>query len=135
MYDLAIIGGGPAGLSAAVYAARYKLSCVLIAPVFGGFVNEAHLVENWLGDKSISGQELSARFIEHVKSLEVPLINEDVKLINKKKDWFEITSTKQKISAKKIILALGTERNKLGVKGEKDFLGNCLLYTSPSPRD
>ncbi len=128
MYDLAIIGGGPAGLSAAVYAARYKMSCVLIAPVLGGFVNDAHLVENWLGDKSIPGQDLATRFVDHVKSLEVPIVNKDVKVIEKKGDNFKITTSAEMIEAKKIILALGTERNKLGVKGESDFLGKGVSY-------
>ncbi|MEI7690549.1 MAG: FAD-dependent oxidoreductase [bacterium] len=128
MYDVAIIGGGPAGLSAAVYAARYKMSCAVIAPLWGGFVTEAHLVENWLGDKSVSGLDLSQRFIDHVKSLDVPMINEDVKSITKTKDFFEVTTTKEVLTAKKIILALGTERNKLGVKGESDFLGKGVSY-------
>jgi len=128
MYDVAIIGGGPAGLSAAVYAARYKMSCAVIAPLWGGFVTEAHLVENWLGDKSVSGQELSQRFIDHVKSLDVPMIDEDVQSITKKKDFFEVTTAKETLYAKKIILALGTVRNKLGVKGENDFLGKGVSY-------
>jgi thioredoxin reductase (NADPH) len=96
MYDLIIIGGGPAGLSAAVYAARYKINFVIIAPVWGGFVNDAHLVENWLGEKSITGRELAQRFIEHVKSLNIPMITANVQTITKTNNGFEVITPDQK---------------------------------------
>jgi thioredoxin reductase (NADPH) len=128
MYDLIIIGGGPAGLSAAVYAARYKINSAIIAPVWGGFVNDAHLVENWLGEKSITGRELAQRFIGHVESLNIPMITANVRMIVKTKDGFEVFTPDQKYEAKKIILASGTERNKLEVRGEDKFLGKGVSY-------
>ncbi len=128
MYDLIIIGGGPAGLSAAVYAARYKINFVIIAPSWGGFVNEAHLVENWLGEKSLSGGELATKFIDHVKSLEPEMITANVQAIEKTKGGFKVMTHGQNYEGKKILLALGTERNKLGIKGESEFLGKGVSY-------
>lgn len=128
MYDIAIIGAGPAGMSAAVYAARYKMKVVMIGAYPGGYVNEAHLVENWLGEKSIPGTDLVARFVDHVKSLPIDIKNHDVKGILKKDGIFEIVTGKDKVEAKRIILAIGTERNKLGIKGEDEFLGKGVSY-------
>ena len=128
MYDIAIIGAGPAGMSAAVYAARYKMKVVLIGAYPGGYVNEAHLVENWLGEKSIPGSDLVAKFNEHVKSLEIDFQTHGVKGIVKNKDSFEIITEKEKVEARRIVLAIGTERKKLGIKGEEEFLGKGVSY-------
>lgn len=128
MYDIAIIGAGPAGMSAAVYAARYKMKVVMIGSMPGGYVNEAHLVENWLGEKSIPGSDLVAKFYDHVKSMDVDVQNHGVKGIIAGDGAFEIITEKDKVNAKRIILALGTERNKLGIKGEKEFQGKGVSY-------
>ncbi len=128
MYDLAIIGAGPAGMSAAVYAARYKMNVVMFGQFPGGYVNEAHLVENWLGEKSIAGSELAAKFVDHVKSLDIDMRLNGVRGIVKKDDHFEITTDKGTENAERIILAMGTERNKLGIKGEDQFLGKGVSY-------
>lgn len=128
MYDIAIIGAGPAGMSAAVYAARYKMNVAMIGSYPGGYINEAHLVENWLGEKSIPGSELVAKFQDHVKSLPIDVQNNGVKGIVKGKTGFEIITDKDKVEAKRIILAIGTERRKLGIKGEAEFLGKGVSY-------
>jgi len=128
MYDLAIIGAGPAGMSAAVYAARYKMKVVMFGQLPGGYVNEAHLVENWLGEKSIPGADLVQKFLEHVKSMDVDLQLHGVRAIEKKDDYFEVTTDKGITQASRIILAMGTERNKLGIKGEAEFLGKGVSY-------
>lgn len=128
MYDLAIIGAGPAAMSAAVYAARYKMKVAMIGSQPGGYVNEAHLVENWLGEKSISGVDLVKKFFDHVQSLPIDVVTKDVKSIVTSKEGFEIATDKDKIEAKRIVLAIGTERNKLGIKGENEFLGKGVSY-------
>jgi len=128
MYDLAIIGAGPAAMSAAVYAARYKMKVAMVGKLPGGYVNEAHAVENWLGDKSVAGPELVARFFEHVKSMEIDIITTDVRGITKKDKTFVIIKEGGEIEAERIILAIGTERNKLGIKGENEFLGKGVSY-------
>jgi len=128
MYDVAIIGAGPAGMSAAVYAARYKMKVVMIGQIPGGYVNEAHLVENWLGEKSIAGTELTTHFYDHVKSLEIAVQTSGVKGITAKDGIFQVITDKDTIDTERIILAIGTERNKLGIKGENEFLGKGVSY-------
>lgn len=128
LFDLAIIGAGPAALSAAVYAARYKMNAIVIGQNPGGYVNDAHLVENWLGEKSIKGSELSAKFVEHVKNFEIEIRQKDIKAILKNGDHFSITAGDDVVEAKQIIIATGTERNKLGIKGEEEFLGKGVSY-------
>jgi thioredoxin reductase (NADPH) len=130
MYDLIIIGAGPAGMNAALYAARYKMKVALIGKLPGGYVNEAHLVENWLGDKSIPGLQLAERFKDHIKSLEIDFIESGVRGITKGDDGYEVVAESQKDSLKspRLILALGTERKKLNIKGEEEFLGKGVSY-------
>ena len=128
MYDLIIIGAGPAGMSAAVYAARYKMKVALVGKLIGGYVNEAHEVANWLGDKSVPGGDLAARFHEHVKSMAIDVFNTDVRGIKAEDDTFLVVKEGENIQTKRIILAIGTERNKLGIKGEAEFLGKGVSY-------
>jgi thioredoxin reductase (NADPH) len=125
MHDVIILGGGPAGLNAALYAARSNLKVLIISRIVGGAIAEAHKVENWLGTKSISGMELVNNFIEHVKSYGVEIKEEEVKGIRKKDDFFEVNG---KYQARKIIISLGTERRKLNAEGEDKFLGKGVSY-------
>lgn len=125
MYDIIILGGGPAGLNAALYAARSNLKVLLISKILGGAIAEAHKVENWLGTKSISGMELVNSFVEHVKNYKVDIKEEDIKGVRKKDSYFEVNGV---YKTKKIIIALGTERRKLNVEGEAGFLGKGVSY-------
>ena len=127
-YDLAIIGGGPAGMTAAIYAARYKLSTVIIGESFGGTANEAHWVENWPGEKSISGIDLMQKFKEHVDSFDVKSDSGTVKELSKDNGNFIINTGSDTYQSNSIILALGTKRRQLNVKGEQEFLGKGVSY-------
>lgn len=128
IYDVIILGGGPAGLGAAVYSARFKLNSLLIAKQIGGLLNEAHMVENWLGVKHAKGQELIKQFEEHVKALKVPIKKEEVVSLKKKKNIFEVGTNKGKYQSKTIILALGTIKRKLNVPGEDKYIGKGVSY-------
>lgn len=129
MFDLVIIGAGPAGLSAAVYSSRYKMNFALIAKNPGGYVSDAHLVGNWLGEKEIPGEELAQKFFSHVQSLNAQFIRLDVKRIEQKDGIFIIKASDGSIiETKRIILATGTKRIKLNVKGEDEFLGKGVSY-------
>ncbi len=117
--DVAIIGAGPAGLAAALYIARYKLSCVVVGEVPGGQLSLAGIVENYLGFKRIHGRELALKFIEHVRSYGVEILNDRVTEVKRSNGVFNVrTRNGRNITAKTIIVAIGCKRRRLGVPGE-----------------
>lgn len=129
MYDLIIIGSGPAGYSASIYASRYKVSNVVLGAVPGGLATKAHMVENWPGIKSITGIELMEQFREHAESLGGELLAQEAVSIKKINEGFQIaTKSNKEIIGKTIILALGTEHRKLNIAGEEEFLGKGVSY-------
>lgn len=128
VYDLIIIGAGPAGLTASIYASRYKLSNLVIGPEIGGTISKAHKVENYPGFLSISGFELGKKMEEQVKSLGAGIKLEQVTQIVKH-DLFEIKTNNGNIYYSKVlIIASGTERRKLNIKGEEQYLGRGISY-------
>ena len=127
-YDVIILGTGPAGLSAAIYASRYNLKTLVLGNVFESLINEAHLVENYPGFESISGAELLKKIKKHAEKSGAEISEKLVNKIVKVKDGFEVYIENQKLKAKSIILALGTKKRKLDVKGEKEFLGKGVSY-------
>ncbi|MBW2971556.1 FAD-dependent oxidoreductase [Candidatus Woesearchaeota archaeon] len=126
-YDLVIVGAGPAGLTAAIYAARYKLDSVVIGPDVGGTANLPHDIENWPGFKG-AGWDLMAKFREHVESFGVQIVTEDVKSIEKKADHFAVSTEKNRYNASTVLLAMGTKRRKLDVPGEEELFGKGVSY-------
>jgi thioredoxin reductase (NADPH) len=137
-HELVIIGGGPAGLSAGIYAARYKLDTLIIAREAGGMAASAHKICNFPSYNEISGAELTGKMLEHVSSLKVPIEYDNVEKIEKKitkgksngkDEIFEITTgSKKKYLAEKIIFAAGSEHRKLNVPGEDKLLGRGVSY-------
>ncbi|NYT03527.1 MAG: FAD-dependent oxidoreductase, partial [Candidatus Methanofastidiosa archaeon] len=128
IFDVAILGGGPAGISAGIYAARFKLNAVIISNSLGGTAQSAHLIENYPGYGVISGFELMQKFKEHLKSFEVPIIEKHVYSASKDNDVFTIKLTDEEIKARYILIATGTKRRKLGVPGESQFYGKGVSY-------
>lgn len=127
-YDLVIIGAGPAGLTAGLYASRYKINLLIIGDPFASSVCGAHLLENWPGTDKISGLELIQKMVGQVKNHGVEILSENVEQIEKK-DFFTIkTKEGKEFLAKTIILAAGTERKKLMIPGEKELLGKGVSY-------
>ncbi|MEK7447674.1 MAG: FAD-dependent oxidoreductase [Patescibacteria group bacterium] len=128
MYDLVIVGTGPAGLSATIYAARYKMNIVTIGKLHGGTVTEAHLVENYPGVGEISGMELGQKMLEQAKSLGAEVIADSIQKIEKQDKFFVLHTQSGKYETRRILLAMGAERTKLKTKGEEEFLGKGVAY-------
>lgn len=127
-YDLVILGAGPAGLTAGIYAARYGLKTILVSRDMGGTANLAHKIENYPGFSG-SGADLMKKFFEQAKEHGADYLNDDIIDIKKDKNRFTITTSSRKfISVKAVIIALGTQRKKLNVSGEDKFLGKGVSY-------
>lgn len=128
IYDVIIIGAGPAGIEAAVYASRYKLKAVVIAELFGGLVTEAYEVCNFLTCYKVNGIEMAKRMMNHAKELGVEILGEKVIDIKKGKNFEVRTNGKKKFVGKKVIIAVGKEKRKLGLKDEDKFQGKGISY-------
>lgn len=131
-YDLIIIGAGPAGLSAGIYAGRYRLKTKVISADIGGLMSEAWKVENYPGFISISGAELAKKMRAQVKNVGVEIEEDEVVKLKEggeKTKLFQInTKAGKNLEAYAIILALGTQRRKLNVNGEEEFYGKGVSY-------
>lgn len=129
VYDLIIIGAGPAGLAASIYASRYKIKHLVLGQLLGGLASQAHLIENYPGCRTASGRELMDKFLEHAKSYGAEILEAEIIDLKKIKSGFEIRTADKKIfEAKTLILAAGTERRKLNTPGEKEFWGKGVTY-------
>jgi len=131
IYDLVIIGGGPAGITAGIYAGRQQMKTLLITKEFGGqIVKKATEVCNYPGFPNISGAELIEKFTGHLeKQGSVEIKFAEAEKLEKKGDVFTITTTKnEKIQSKTIIIATGADPRPLEVIGEKEFIGKGVGY-------
>ncbi len=129
-YDLIIIGGGPAGITAGIYATRQKLNTLLITKDFGGqMTKKAVAIENYPGFEEISGQELIQKFKKHLKRQKIDIKEDTVKELEKTDDKLLVfTKSKNKFEAKTVIIASGADPRPLEVPGEKEFIGRGLSY-------
>jgi len=129
IYDIAIIGAGPAGLSASIYAGRYRLKNIVFGKQIGGSIADAHKVCNYPGVGDITGLELGSRMYEQAKKNGADMSLESIVSIEKEGNLFKLeTDVQKEITAKTIILATGTKRNKLAVPGEDKYLGKGVSY-------
>jgi len=128
MFDLAIVGAGPAGLTASVYASRYGISNVVIGEA-GGLTAKTHEIGNWLGEEKISGFEFAQKAEKHARSYGAQMENTLVKMIKEENGIFILSLDNGKeIQAKTVLLAMGTGHRHLGVPGEKELLGKGVSY-------
>lgn len=129
MYDLVIIGAGPAGLGASIYASRYKLNHVVVGSEIGGQVTEAWEIENYAGIESISGKDLMEKFVQQTKDLGGTIIEGAVNQVLKEENGFKvITADGKEYETKSIILALGMKARKMNIPGEDKFIGKGVSY-------
>lgn len=129
MYDLVIVGAGPAGLGASIYASRYKLNHVVIGSDIGGQITEAWDIENYAGFESISGKDLMEKFVAQTKNLGGVIIQASVNEVKRTADGFSvITNDGKKYETRAIILALGMKARKMNIPGEDNFIGKGVSY-------
>ncbi len=129
MYDTIILGGGPAGLTAGIYCSRYNLDTLILTEGIGGTITDTHLMENWPTEKQISGDLFAKKVSEHAKEEGTKIEQKRVSKIKKEENQFKITTfDDEEYTAKSILLAFGSERKKLGLEKEEEFLGKGLSY-------
>lgn len=130
MYDLIIIGAGPAGLSAAVYAARAELDFIVIegSMMQGGQVLTTYDVDNYLGLLGIGGFDMGMKFAEHAKKLGVTFVTENVISMEIQKNVKSVKTDKNTYETKTIIIATGAVHKKAGIPGEAEFTGKGVSY-------
>lgn len=129
MHDLIIIGGGCAGLAASIYARRYNMDVVVLTEGLGGTITTTHLVENYPGFTSVSGQELADAFINHAKANDVPFrLGSRVTRVWKEGDVFKVQFGVDVHEARTVLLSTGTTYRKLGVKGELELAAKGVSY-------
>ena len=122
--DVLIIGAGPAGLQAAMHAARKKASVLVLGRAERSSIHPAH-VENYLCVAGVAeGSDLLEVAFEQVKKLGVEILAEDVLHIEQANDHFAVKTESHELQARAIIIATGTSRKKLKVKGEKELAGH-----------
>lgn len=131
-YDLIIIGGGPAGATAGIYASRKKIKTLVITKNFGGLMSgKSVTIENYPGFEEISGSELISRFEKHLKKQEIEIENDSVEKIEKNNQEFSVLTEKKKLfQSRAVIIASGSEPRNLGLPEEKEFIGRGVSYCS-----
>ena len=132
MYELIIIGGGPAGVSAGVYAARKKIKTLVVADAFGGRSIVSDNIENWIGAQSISGLELAKQLEQHLRAQEeIEIIEDKVSEIVKIDDGFLVkTDSGETHQTKTVLVCAGGKYRLLNVPGEEKFIGKGVAFCS-----
>ncbi len=133
MYDLAILGGGPAGIAAGVYAARKRLKTVLITEEIGGQSKVSFDIQNWIGTVSISGDDLAKSLKEHVLAYasDVLALKEHnlVDKVVKEGEKFIVTTNKgDQYESRAVLVTTGSRRRKLTVPGAEEYDGKGIVY-------
>jgi thioredoxin-disulfide reductase len=130
MYDLIIIGGGPAAITAGIYAARQRLNTLLISREMGGqLLKKAGMIENYPGFEEISGLDLIQKFEKHLRKFPVDIeIDEIIRLEKQNNKFSVLTKTKKEFQSKTVIIASGADPRPLEIPGEKEYLGKGLSY-------
>lgn len=130
MYDVIIIGGGPAGVTAGIYSARKDLKALMITKDFTGQTGKAATIENWPGTKEISGVELMAQFREHIDSLGLEISEGELASdLIKEGDVFKVKTGKDnEFESKSVIVTSGRNPRPLKVKGEDEYVGKGVSY-------
>jgi thioredoxin reductase (NADPH) len=127
-YDLIIIGGGPAGLAAGLYAARRNLKVIVLSEMLGGQMSWAPSVENYPGSEPISGLKLAEKMKKQAESFGCKVILEKVVGLNLKDELKTVRTVEKEYFAKTVIIATGSHYRKLEAEGEDKFIGKGVSY-------
>ena len=133
VYDLCIIGGGPAGVAGGVYAARKKIKTIFITENFRNQSAVSENIQNWIGTISIKGEDLASNLEKHLKSyigdtLEIKEKETVINITKNEKDFFTITTNKSIYNSKAVLIASGSVRRKIKIKGAEEFEGKGITY-------
>ncbi len=128
MYDLIIIGAGPAGITAAIYASRQKLKFLILGLDIGGQVSWSSDVENYPAEPHLTGLELTKKLEKHLEKYNVNVRQEEVVKLKKKKKKCVVKTKKREYESKAVIIASGKKPKKLNVEGENKFIGRGVSY-------
>ena len=129
MFDLIIIGAGPAGMSASIYASKSNLKTLLIeCDTPGGLLNKLNNIDNYLGFNNISGSDLALNMYEHIRKENIELKHEKVLKIENNKDYKKVITNKNEYQTKKIIIAIGRKPKKAGIQGEEKYNKKGISY-------
>ena len=128
LYDLIIVGSGAAGLSAALYAGRYKIKTLVLGHEFGGETAKAGVIWNYPGNKGIDGYELMEIMKAQAQEVGSEIKYEEVEKLEKNGGRFVLTTQKGTYHAKTLILSMGAERRHLGLSNEKELTGKGVHY-------
>ncbi len=138
IHDIVIVGAGPGGLAAGLYASRAKLKNVVLEKELpGGQINKTGFIEDYPGFSSIDARELAEKMANHAKEFGTQIVSTSATAVRKKGDIFEVDTTEGVLQAKTIILATGGSPNYLGCKGEKEYwtkgVSYCAICDGPLP--
>ena len=129
MFDIIIIGAGPAGMSAAIYARRAKKNVLVIeALTYGGQIVNTLDIENYPAESHISGYDLATKMYNQAKELGAEFIFEKVFEVTNNNDYKEVRTNNNKYQAKSVIIATGAKNRKLGLDHEDDYIGKGISY-------
>lgn len=128
IWDVIIIGAGVSGLSAGMYCGRFKMKTLVLGEMPGGIITTTHSVENYPGILSINGADMGMKFLEHAQKFGAEIKYERVINIEKTQGGFKVKTMSGEYVGRTVIVATGTEHKKLGVPGEKEFIGKGVSY-------
>ncbi len=130
LYDVLIVGGGPAAMTAAIYAARKMMQLAVLTDEFGGQMADTGEIENYIGFQMVSGRDLTDKFVEHMKSFDVPVL-EGEKVVEVGKENGLFTALREggdEFRSRTLVFATGKRYRKLGVPGEDALTGHGVSY-------
>lgn len=128
IYDVIIIGGGPAGITAGIYSARKKLRTLLVTSDFIGQVGLTGPIENWPGEPLIKGADLTEKFEQHLRNQTIEIIEEKALAIKKEQDSFLVSTEDNEFKSQAVLLTTGRTPRQIDVPGEQDYIGRGVVY-------